>query len=1825
MDHRSVIQTQKYKRKKKIKSRLQKLVMVLACVVVFCTTYALILPAITTKTEIFCGIEEHTHTVDCYKQVSSSELVLTCTPQLLGVHSHTLECRDVDGSLICGQVDYVAHSHDELCYDGEGSLVCTLPEYSTHVHSEDCYADIPVEPTEAPHVHEDSCYADQQGELVCGLQEQESHSHGEDCYVRGEALICTSAEEGHVHEDACYEQLLQCELEEGEGHSHGEDCYQWTREVICGMEEATSEAAVGETVGDLFQTPPTHELICGQIQAVSHAHGDSCFHPKQQLLTCTLEENETHSHTELCYGVWELICEKEEHIHDATCYADQKADLEDAEDWEATFADVELTGHWQRDVLAIARTQLGYAESSKNYIITEGGSQKGYSRYGAWYGDMYGDWCAMFTSFCMHYAGVEGIPLHSGCTPWIRELKEMNLYRESGTYEPEPGDLIFYDWEGDGLSDHVGFVSELRCETAEEPAQLIALEGNSSNRVQYVSYDPHDERICGYGQLSRNRLIPSFCGFDEHVHEEACYDEDGTLTCTLEEHSHNADCNSYKVVYHDDQIRAFVYIENVLELPQDLSLQVTPITAESDQSTFDSMQVALSEEMASRTEYVGAAAFYSLHLYSEGQPYELPEEARIKVDMSFTEPVFTAEQMEQSSGTHTYLITPDPDAQQSETDEGLVSADPDVDRGAIDTDDLKLPQKGESGSLTLMGQTPSAGSSLNLSTQDDAPTVGVPSEEELTELSPVYQAALAEAGALQESEEGITGVSFRSGELATVALALTRETVTGTFWERVYSTDDLTADGVYMIVSAEGNYALVGNSSTNYKAVSIQTVKGNDQYYIISDSDDTNLHWKFNGSGTSYTIQNVGSSRYLNLNSSTFISTSSSNVKTTFASAEKCWRLTYGSYSFNTQSLHNTGSGAFTRVRSSGDADSDMMIFKLSDVKSLEIPADVLEENAGGGAAGAVPEKPDYPDFITPSGSKTGDTALVKDLDGNEVSIKGKYYSDPATSNIEKEYRKDTFAENELNDGKVLTDKSVIYRGDDYGAFASYDANTFGVTLSTLGQDYKVPYQDVVKTPVDVVFVLDVSGSMATDSDSDDNQDGRNSNRLKDMVTATNASMKQIFDDHPENRVGIAVYSGGAWELLPLDRYTADNDEYLIYKQTTYRHPATNSNYSIWFAQGSSSLKNESGESFADVGSDAIQGFGTYTQAGIAMGQDIFEAIGDDTTYTTTIGSEEHQRTVTVIRQPVMILVSDGEPTYSTNNYMDPLNGPHYGNGNGNGATNAKGVHGYYTVLTANYSKRMVSIQYQKPALFYTIGMYIYEEDDPNKVDTGSNTPDDYKIAVLNPTVENVQTVAGSPNAEYTSDVFKQMMLSTYENRTLTVAEDWEEVQLGVPHIVEPVLQGNPYENNYSYADDAYFGEITEAELKRIFNEIYASSIKSAPYGFILYKNSEIDLVDNIGVGMEIKGTPVLRYNGVNYTEPTVSVSGAVTTYTYTGTHKDPYIPDREMNLEEIKVMVIENDDGTQTVEMYVPDSVLPTYTPETVGLEYYYEMLPVRLIYQVGLTEAAEQQVLALQNTGGEVTFYTNKWVSENDYAHSTLIPSDANPYYIDQDLSDNIVPGHQEHQEEKTENTTGTFGLAVDCHKYTDVEFDNRTRIEHTLGNNGKLVFKSDTTEIPVEKKWERVNADIMNPVVLELYKVTETVTEEEVVLRSGTLFNTVTLNAENAWKGTFTGVPIPDDSWYYVVVEKQVPGFQSFYSGELISFTVDNQPLNGVKVDFAEPKNGSVTVTNAPAVELPPTGRYGTLPYTLGGCLLIAAAGAALMYTRHGRRRRGERTVP
>ena len=151
-----------------------------------------------------------------------------------------------------------------------------------------------------------------------------------------------------------------------------------------------------------------------------------------------------------------------------------------------------LTGNWRQDTLAIAETQLGYAESTKNYVVAEDGKTvKGYTRYGAWCGEPYGDWNVMFLTFCLHYAGVEGVD--RDCGGWVTSWADA--FEPAQSHTPAVGDLVLFDRDGDGTADRAGLVAQIT------DSGFAAMEGDAEDAVRLLTYGADDPGILGYINL----------------------------------------------------------------------------------------------------------------------------------------------------------------------------------------------------------------------------------------------------------------------------------------------------------------------------------------------------------------------------------------------------------------------------------------------------------------------------------------------------------------------------------------------------------------------------------------------------------------------------------------------------------------------------------------------------------------------------------------------------------------------------------------------------------------------------------------------------------------------------------------------------------------------------------------------------------------------------------------------------------------------------------------------------------------------------------------------------------------------------------------------------------------------------------------------------------------------------------------------------------------------------------------------------------------------------------------------------------------------------
>lgn len=337
------------------------------------------------------------------------------------------------------------------------------------------------------HVHTDECYTE---ELVCGYEEGEPEDPDSAFSVDSEPT--TEEPEAEPEEP-------EPEETEPEVHHHTADCYETVlvehKELTCGKEEHTHDDTCPVD-------PDTGDFLCGYEE---HEHSDDCYTTEtetEEKLVCGYEEGEVlsdgtaaedgiaaledtntttsvaedssseavsepvlHHHTEACYEKV-LTCTIPEHTHTLECLADYSADVETDDDWQKY--SVGLSDNWNEALLAVAKEQLGYKESEKNFQTDEALGDiidvHHYTRYGAFYGNPYADWDVAFIAFCQHYAGIPKteIPQRLGLEALRADMDAMGFAYltegEEAAYEAIPGDVVTYNKNGTADDETIGIV-----------------------------------------------------------------------------------------------------------------------------------------------------------------------------------------------------------------------------------------------------------------------------------------------------------------------------------------------------------------------------------------------------------------------------------------------------------------------------------------------------------------------------------------------------------------------------------------------------------------------------------------------------------------------------------------------------------------------------------------------------------------------------------------------------------------------------------------------------------------------------------------------------------------------------------------------------------------------------------------------------------------------------------------------------------------------------------------------------------------------------------------------------------------------------------------------------------------------------------------------------------------------------------------------------------------------------------------------------------------------------------------------------------------------
>ena len=353
-----------------------------------------------------------------------------------------------------------------------GTALTTDNEYSCgmeeHVHTDDCYTEElvcgyeegePEDPDSAFAVDSEPTTEEPEAEPEEPEPEEtepEVHHHTADCYetVLVEHKELTCGQEEHTHDDTCPVDPdtgdFLCGYEE---HEHSDDCYTTETEteekLICGYEE-------GQVISDGTAAEDGIAALEDTNTATSVADDSSSEAVSEPVL---------HHHTEACYKKV-LTCTIPEHTHTLACLADYSADVETDDDWQKY--SVGLSDNWNEALLAVAKEQLGYKESEKNFQTDEALGDiidvHHYTRYGAFYGNPYADWDVAFIAFCQHYAGIPKteIPQRLGLEALRADMDAMGFAYltegEDAAYEAIPGDVVTYNKNGTADDETIGIV-----------------------------------------------------------------------------------------------------------------------------------------------------------------------------------------------------------------------------------------------------------------------------------------------------------------------------------------------------------------------------------------------------------------------------------------------------------------------------------------------------------------------------------------------------------------------------------------------------------------------------------------------------------------------------------------------------------------------------------------------------------------------------------------------------------------------------------------------------------------------------------------------------------------------------------------------------------------------------------------------------------------------------------------------------------------------------------------------------------------------------------------------------------------------------------------------------------------------------------------------------------------------------------------------------------------------------------------------------------------------------------------------------------------------
>lgn len=541
-------------------------------------------------------------------------------------------------------------------------------------------------------------------------------------------------------------------------------------------------------------------------------------------------------------------------------------------------------------------------------------------------------------------------------------------------------------------------------------------------------------------------------------------------------------------------------------------------------------------------------------------------------------------------------------------------------------------------------------------------------------------------------------------------------------------------------------------------------------------------------------------------------------------------------------------------------------------------------------------------------------------------------------------------------------------------------------------------------------------------------------------------------------------------------------------------------------------LKNSDGTTMP-ITSYTVNNDGTFTQAGLKAAENMFAAEPDRTD-----------------RIPVVVLISDGTPTFYNTDFVNVPYMNDTGSGGGNGTTgkggngnvnNCTNQMGYLTIRTAMSVKQKVNELYpDQEALFYSIGPGV-----------------DYLFGqtVLDPSEENLEACVGNTTTNEqagngTPDGLRSMLIDNLSNEELQYVD---------------------------FADWSMSGNLSTDELNDAFKRIVTSLIDiprpiktvtetAVTEGGVMNENAAMVFTDTIGEGMVLRDVPVVRYNTSNYrpTSKTTSTVDGKTVESYSYNYAVSEVSTGKVfSLKSLVVEVITDADGNQTVRWIVPPELVPIVYWNEDDAEYKF-IDAIRLIYKVGIEDRTHSG-----------TYYSN---STSEPATAEFTPSVGNPYYYRNEMGTDgkmhsTLKTNFDINTVKTQNSTGTLAFS------SDVEVGNDGNVNTVLGNNG--VETLQFTQLDLTKIWDdgnNITGQRPDHISIQVYRNGVAYGEPRDIYETD-CEKYRDSNGNDVWHIVVDGLPY-NETFVYTIDEIEIPDHNTYIQTENNATTITNSLKRG-----------------------------------------------------------------